>query len=302
MDSRADAGAWFNCPFLTLKERDNETGLDYFGARYYGSTQGRFTSADPLRASGKPYAPQSWNRYSYCLNNPLGLIDPTGMIWVYQDLGNGQIQLGWFNGTEEQFRKQFAHSGWQLYSGPSVVHMHKGGWYRLENNGRATPVKPDFKLNFDQDRLNVSAGMFDGSVPFGRDIRHGLGLTGGIDEDSQEYKNAEKIGNGTTTGLLLFTGGGEVEEAGNAVKEAVDLAEEVGSKGLRFGPDQDAVIQLAKQAKRTGGVTEEEAKTLLDWAKEYGVKPAQNHIGTDHWVGGDHIRVGPINHIPVKTP
>ncbi len=76
----------------------------------------------------------------------------------------------------------------------------------------------------------------------------------------------------------------------------------MGSKGLRFGPDQDAVIQLAKQAKRTGGVTEEEAKTLLDWAKEYGVKPAQNHIGSDHWVGGDHIRVGPINHIPVKTP
>ena len=30
------------------KERDAETGLDYFGARYYGSTMGRFTSADPM--------------------------------------------------------------------------------------------------------------------------------------------------------------------------------------------------------------------------------------------------------------
>ena len=33
---------------FTSKERDNETGLDYFGARYYGSVQGRFTEADPM--------------------------------------------------------------------------------------------------------------------------------------------------------------------------------------------------------------------------------------------------------------
>jgi RHS repeat-associated protein len=64
---------------FTLKERDNETGLDYFGARYYGSTMGRFTSADPLLSSGREEEPQSWNRYSYVLNNPLRLIDPSGL-------------------------------------------------------------------------------------------------------------------------------------------------------------------------------------------------------------------------------
>ena len=32
---------------FTQKERDNETGLDYFGARYYASMQGRFTGVDP---------------------------------------------------------------------------------------------------------------------------------------------------------------------------------------------------------------------------------------------------------------
>ncbi len=45
--SRVDAGAGSNYTFLTLKERDNETGLDYFLARYHASTQGRFTSPDP---------------------------------------------------------------------------------------------------------------------------------------------------------------------------------------------------------------------------------------------------------------
>jgi RHS repeat-associated protein len=64
---------------FTSKERDNETGLDYFNARYYASAQGRFTSIDPLIASGRVGNPQSWNRYVYVLNNPVRLIDPNGL-------------------------------------------------------------------------------------------------------------------------------------------------------------------------------------------------------------------------------
>lgn len=64
---------------FTQKERDNETGLDYFLARYYSSGQGRFTSADPLLASGRAANPQTWNRYAYVLNNPLHFVDPNGL-------------------------------------------------------------------------------------------------------------------------------------------------------------------------------------------------------------------------------
>jgi RHS repeat-associated protein len=63
----------------TGKERDQESGLDYFGARYYGSSLGRFTSPDPLLSSARPGNPQTWNRYAYVRNNPLGRIDPTGL-------------------------------------------------------------------------------------------------------------------------------------------------------------------------------------------------------------------------------
>ncbi len=66
-------------PNFTSKERDAETGLDYFGARYFSGAQGRFTSTDPLMASARVGNPQSWNRYSYSLNNPLRFTDPTGM-------------------------------------------------------------------------------------------------------------------------------------------------------------------------------------------------------------------------------
>ena len=63
---------------FTQKERDAETDLDYFGARYVSSTQGRFTAADPVIIAATINAPQGWNRYSYTLNNPLRFTDPDG--------------------------------------------------------------------------------------------------------------------------------------------------------------------------------------------------------------------------------
>lgn len=63
---------------FTSKERDSETGLDYFGARYFSSAQGRFTSADEPFADQHPDEPQSWNLYTYGRNNPLAYIDPSG--------------------------------------------------------------------------------------------------------------------------------------------------------------------------------------------------------------------------------
>lgn len=51
--------------------------LDYMHARYYDATLGRFLSVDPVL--GDPAVPQSWNRYSYALNNPSNFTDPTGM-------------------------------------------------------------------------------------------------------------------------------------------------------------------------------------------------------------------------------
>ena len=50
------------------------------GARYYASWQGRFTSPDPLFVASERIAdPQQWNLYAYARNNPLMLVDPTGL-------------------------------------------------------------------------------------------------------------------------------------------------------------------------------------------------------------------------------
>ena len=85
---------------------------------------------------------------------------------------------------------------------------------------------------------------------------------------------------------------------GKALKyadEGAAAAKQVG----RYSDDAAELVDLAKQAKRTG-VSPADAETLLKWADEYKVRPALDHINTDHWVGGPHVRVGPVNHIPVK--
>jgi RHS repeat-associated protein len=71
-----------NTTYTTYKfagyERDGETGLDYALARYYNSRLGRFMSGDPL--AGDTSDPQTLNRYAYVSNNPVNLIDPSGMF------------------------------------------------------------------------------------------------------------------------------------------------------------------------------------------------------------------------------
>ncbi|MFN9297272.1 MAG: RHS repeat-associated core domain-containing protein, partial [Acidobacteriota bacterium] len=78
---------------FTGKERDAETGLDYFEARYFSGAQGRFTSPDEPLLDQSPYDPQSWNLYAYVRNNPLRYTDPTGRCSQaaggYTDEGSG---------------------------------------------------------------------------------------------------------------------------------------------------------------------------------------------------------------------
>jgi RHS repeat-associated protein len=67
---------------FTGKERDAETGLDFFGARYMSGAEGRFTGPDGPLYDQEENDPQSWNLYTYARNNPLASVDPTGMFVV----------------------------------------------------------------------------------------------------------------------------------------------------------------------------------------------------------------------------
>lgn len=93
---------------FTGKIRDEETGLDYFEARYYSSKWGRFTTSDEFVGGPEEliefdgmqghnptfYAelaePQSLNKYHYCLNNPLRYVDPNGHQTLPADVLRGR--------------------------------------------------------------------------------------------------------------------------------------------------------------------------------------------------------------------
>lgn len=68
---------------FTGKERDAESGNDYFGARYYGSSTGRWLSPDPSgQYFANPENPQTWDLYAYVANSPLINVDPFG-LWTW---------------------------------------------------------------------------------------------------------------------------------------------------------------------------------------------------------------------------
>jgi RHS repeat-associated protein len=75
---------------FTGQERDGESGLDFFQARYLSSALGRFASVDPARSSAETTAPQTWNRYTYAANNPMRYVDPYG-LWTWAKSAGGGL-------------------------------------------------------------------------------------------------------------------------------------------------------------------------------------------------------------------
>jgi RHS repeat-associated protein len=80
---------------FTGYERDSESNNDYAFARYYSSRLMRFLSPDPL--GGDTTDPQTLNKYTYARNNPVNLIDPTGLI--PDPTCDGQESCGGYGGS-----------------------------------------------------------------------------------------------------------------------------------------------------------------------------------------------------------
>jgi len=146
-------------PFLsryTGKERDAESGLDYFGARYYSSGVGRWMSPDwSSSPSGVPYAtlgdPQSLNLYEYVRNNPLSQVDADGhVIWCQKCLDfaarvAGKIESG-LRSARDTFREGFQNLADQTAAGALAQSNNPYGGAELAIGAGAaayTPVVPE---------------------------------------------------------------------------------------------------------------------------------------------------------------
>jgi len=140
---------------FTGKERDAESGNDYFGARYYSSTMGRFLSPDwSAKVEPVPYAklddPQSLNLYSYVRNNPLGRVDVSGHSdYTLQKMKNWLERKGWK--TDAQVK------GLSI-SQTALNHHYSNDWefLALNRSGADTGHPHDFKPG--QNKCNEFAG------------------------------------------------------------------------------------------------------------------------------------------------
>ena len=107
------------------KERDAESDLDYFGARYYDPSIYRFLNVDPITSGREALSnPQRWNRYAYCLSNPVNYVDQGGaspikieIIRKVWDMNSGTCYGEiWVNGekwgdTIENLRRRMVPTG-----------------------------------------------------------------------------------------------------------------------------------------------------------------------------------------------
>ena len=119
------------------KEKDEETGLNYFGARYLSAGTGRFLAADPVRAvdgySGRINAsllvePQRQNTYTYSLNNPYRYADPDGEFAVPL-LGLAVVGLTALTvGGNDHISRQYEG---MVSSAQGLVDRAKGAWSAL---------------------------------------------------------------------------------------------------------------------------------------------------------------------------
>lgn len=147
---------------FTGKERDTETGLDWFDSRYFSGAQGRFTSPDSLM--GKPewlVDPQRWNRYAYVRNNPPKYIDPNGEdLTIYWSLGSdlSDEDKEWFKKNQQAvlnaIRAKYENAG------VKNVNIRELSTLRKEQIAEL-----DKKTPFGVDRLLIAGQQYPGIKP-----------------------------------------------------------------------------------------------------------------------------------------
>jgi RHS repeat-associated protein len=230
---------------FTGKERDSESNLDNFGARYNSSITGRFMSPDPDNESGFEYQddPQGWNGYSYARNNPLLYSDPNGEI--YQICIGGQC----VNVSDDEFDQA------QQTNGQGGLYLKNGGVYYTDQNGNqiqaGTYVQTSVDLNpFAQgvgSRLNrMPIQKFIGAVYIGSVV---LGATGGA---ACYYFCPE--------GAVPTLGIEGTSEAGAAESEGAQLTEHAAQRLAERGISPTQAQEAIKTAEEAGNVTPQTGK------------------------------------------
>ena len=179
----------FHSPFFILnwshtfsaKERDSETGLSYFGARYYSSDLSIWLSVDPISDKYPSLSP-----YVYCANNPIKLVDPNGEDYEIVIKGNNLIvKANYYTSDANKKDLQEALDLWNNQNGFSYV----------TGKGKNKKV---YNIRFE---LTIAEGNFTdekstmGSENFHSGIDNFLSYSDNIFNENKEPINGEATNN-----------------------------------------------------------------------------------------------------------
>ena len=274
-------------PKFNSQELDRESGLYFMNARHQDPQLGRFETADTV-IDGE-YSTQGWNRYSYVHNNPVKYKDPTGHIGV-EGLAPRPTDKQAF-----ELEKYLAKTP----AGATDKAKVESKLQTAPSGRRFEELKPS-KMTFDQiqagaEKINAEVGS---SIPEGYEQAGKRDGSGNLHWEIRATEETKVERMATAVNLAM---GGVQSALRGAAGYILRMAASQDSKSKKFDPNQEALVDLAKQKEQRGGVTKSEAGTLLDWAKEYKVpaRGPESHK-TGQTAGQEHIHVGPINHIPVK--
>ena len=162
---------------FSAKERDSETGLSYFGARYYSSDLSIWLSVDP-QASKYP----SLSPYVYCADNPIKLTDPNGEDFETEiDYDNRTITIKATYYTANCYKEllQKGVDAWNKQSGQYSYVMGDG-----EN---AMDFTIDFELSVADGNDETGPDAFD-AMPMGQSSNFVSFIDKVLDDDEKEVR------------------------------------------------------------------------------------------------------------------
>jgi RHS repeat-associated protein len=230
---------------------DDETGLYWYNSRIYVPELGRFGQADTIIPDlGNP---QSYNRYSYVLNNPLRYTDPTGHYGVSD----------WWSDTQ---------------AGAGIV----GGWASSAGQAIASTVEKPFvtpPVHWDQNSYNnLSGGTLGQQIP-------GVGnaatapVKAGINAIVQAGMMAGPMGEEKAVATTLKEGEKAVEEV---VEETIRIRHYTNNKGLE-GIAESGIIRTSDQDRVFAESARRKALSQVDAQVTYGLKDGRgrNFVETD---------------------
>jgi RHS repeat-associated protein len=319
---------------FTGHEHDGELGLINMRGRLYDATTGQFLQADPFVSTLNP---RGLNRYAYVMNNPLMNTDPSGFFFSFISAFFGGGTAPRPDDHRRDDDKEPGETDLPTNAAEAVpVLVESDDGAPVDLTGTMAPLEGGVSAPRPGGGTNPDPGMgpslgMNGPASWGQPRVPGYWTPANLPQPQSLPFSGPTPGlvRGNLLGappaaaaaaatvacasnpacaIPVIVGAWVILKATPALQKAVGAlindvsaslaSDESSEKGKRSTPDQEAVVELAQEAAKTG-ITSAEADALLDLAKQAGV-PFHDDRDSDHWVGGPHIRVGPERHIRVR--